>query len=93
MMVKSKIFLGIHFSTMTFRELLRELKQRLANSDLYPMTKFSVTELLKSIRLQETDKKIIFSSLVNDNSKNKDPLSLAVFWNKNINDPKYEFIF
>ncbi len=93
MMVKSKIFLGIHFSTMTFRELLRELKQRLANSDLYPMTKFSVTELLKSIRLQETDKKIIFSSLVNDNWKYNDPLSLAVFWNNRINNPNLKFKF
>jgi hypothetical protein len=92
-MVKSKIFLGIHFSTMTFRELLRELKQRLANSDLYPMTKFSVTELLKSIRLQETDKKIIFSSLVNDNWKYNDPLSLAVFWNNRINNPNLKFKF
>lgn len=79
---------------MTFnKDFLRELQARLNGSKLYRMTNSSVEILLKSKRLYEDDKKIIFSSLVNDISKNKDPLSLAVFWNKNINDPKFEFIF
>jgi hypothetical protein len=79
---------------MTFKkEFLIELQKILNGSNLYRMTKSSVEILLKSKLLYEDDKCFIFSSLINDISKNKDPLSLAVFWNKNINDPKLEFIF
>jgi hypothetical protein len=79
---------------MTFNEdFLRELQAILNGSKLYRMTNSSVEILLKSKRLHEDDKNIIFCSLINDISTNKDPLSLAVFWNKNINDPKLEFIF
>lgn len=79
---------------MTFnKEFLRELQKRLNCSSSYPMTNQSVNLLLTSKQHLESDKKIIFSSLVNDNSKNKDPLLLAVFWNENINDPNLKFKF
>jgi hypothetical protein len=78
---------------MTLRELLRELKQKLNSSNSYRMTKTSVEILLTKKQLKEDDKKIIFSSLVNDNSKYNDPLSLAVFWNTNINNPELKFKF
>ncbi len=57
------------------------------------MTNQSVNLLLTSKQLLESDKKIIFSSLINDNSKYKDPFLLAVFWNDNINDPNLKFKF
>lgn len=75
------------------KEFLQELERKLKDSKLYQMTNSSVEILLKSKRLHEDDKNIIFCSLINDISTNKDPLSLAVFWNKNINDPKLKFIF
>lgn len=79
---------------MTFnKEFLRELQKRLNGSSSYPMTNQSVNLLLTSKRLQDTDKKIIFSSLVNDNSKYNDPFLLAVFWNDNINDTNLKFKF
>ena len=79
---------------MTFnKEFLRKLQTKLNGSDSYRMTKTSVDFLLKSKELHETDKKIIYSSLVNDNSKNKDPLLLAVFWNENITETNLQFKF
>ena len=83
---------------MTFnQEFLRELQQKLEGSNSYRMTKQSVMFLLKSKRLCEDDKKIIFSSLVNDISTNKDndkdPLSLTIFWNTNICEPNLQFKF
>ena len=79
---------------MTFKkEFLRKLLKKLNNSDLYPMTKQNVNLLLTSKRLQDTDKNIIFSSLVNDISKNQDPFLLAVFWNENMNDQNLKFNF
>ena len=75
------------------KEFLRELQKRLNGSSSYPMTNQSVNLLLTSKRLQDTDKKIIFSSLVNDNSKYNDPFLLAVFWNDNINDTNLKFKF
>ena len=79
---------------MTFKkEFLRKLLKKLNNSDLYPMTKQNVNLLLTSKRLQDTDKNIIFSSLVNDISKNQDPFLLAVFWNDNINEQNLQFRF
>ncbi len=78
---------------MRFIEFLRELQQRLNGSKLYRMTKSSVEILLKSKRLYEDDKNIIFCSLVNDISTNKDPLSLSIFWNTNICEPNLQFKF
>ena len=79
---------------MTFnQEFLRELQKKMNGSDSYRMTKQSVEFLLKSKQLLDTDKKIIFSSLVNDISKNQDPFSFAVFWNENINDKSLNFKF
>lgn len=79
---------------MTFnKDFLRKLKQRLNGSSWYPMTNQNVNLLLTSTRLQENDKKIIFSSLVNDNSNYDDPFLLAVFWNDNINDTNLKFKF
>lgn len=79
---------------MTFtREFLRDLQKRLNGSSSYPMTNQSVNLLLTSKQLLESDKKIIFSSLINDISSNRDSLSLALFWNDNINDPILKFIF
>jgi hypothetical protein len=78
---------------MFFKEFLRKLQQRLNGSSSYPMTNQSVNLLLTSKQLLESDKKIIFSSLINDNSKYKDPFLLAVFWNDNINDPNLKFKF
>jgi hypothetical protein len=78
---------------MIFKEFLRELQKRLNGSSSYPMTNQSVNLLLTSKQLLESDKKIIFSSLINDNSKYKDPFLLAVFWNDNINDPNLKFKF
>jgi len=79
---------------MTFnQEFLSKLQKSLNGSSSYPMTNQSVNLLLTSKRLQDTDKKIIFSSLVNDNSKYNDPFLLAVFWNDNINDTNLKFKF
>ncbi len=83
---------------MTFnKDFLRKLQKRLnsssSGSSLYPMTKYSVDGLLTLNQLQDNDQKIIFSSLVNDNSKYKDPFLLAVFWNDNINEPNLKFKF
>ena len=79
---------------MTFKkEFLRKLLKKLNNSDLYPMTKQNVNLLLTLKQLLESDKKIIFSSLVNDISKNQDPFLLAVFWNENMNDQNLKFNF
>ena len=79
---------------MTFtREFLRDLQKRLNGSSSYPMTNQSVNLLLTSKQLLESDKKIIFSSLINDISSNRDSLSLALFWNDNINDPNLKFKF
>ena len=79
---------------MTFtREFLRDLQKRLNGSSSYPMTNQSVNLLLTSKQLLESDKKIIFSSLINDISSNRDSLSLALFWNDNINDPILKFKF
>ena len=74
-------------------EFLKELQNRLNGSDSYRMTKYSVKSLLKSKILEEDNKKIIFSSLIHDISNNNDPLSLAVFWNTNINNPELKFKF
>ena len=57
------------------------------------MTKQNVNLLLTLKQLLESDKKIIFSSLVNDISKNQDPFLLAVFWNDNINEQNLQFRF
>lgn len=79
---------------MTFNEdFLKKLKQIANGSKSYRMTNYSVEILLKSKQLLESDKNIVFSSLVNDNSKYNDPFLLAVFWNDNINDPNLKFKF
>lgn len=79
---------------MTFnKEFLREIQKRLNGSSSYPTTNQSVNLLLTSKQLLESDKKIIFSSLINDISSNRDSLSLALFWNDNINDPNLKFKF
>ncbi len=75
------------------KEFLRDLQKRLNGSSSYPMTNQSVNLLLTSKQLLESDKKIIFSSLINDISSNRDPFLLAVFWNDNINDPNLKFKF
>lgn len=76
---------------MTFtREFLRELQQRLANSDSYPMTKNQV-QILTKMRLVETDKNGIFDAISNDFHRNNDPLSLRKLWNDKINDEKLKF--
>ena len=78
---------------MTFnRKFLRELQQRLANSDLYPMTKKQVQSLINMQQLVETDKNVIFSSLINDISRYGDKKSLSIFWNEKINDKNLKFI-
>jgi hypothetical protein len=80
---------------MTFtREFLKELQKRLANSDSnsYPMTKKQV-QILTNMRLMETDKNVIFSSLIDDISRYKDPESLSIFWNEQINDQNFKFKF
>jgi len=74
------------------REFLRELQQKLANSDSYPMTKKQV-QILTTMRLMETDKNIIFSSLIHDISRYEDKNSLSIFWNKQINDEHLKFKF
>ena len=76
---------------MTFtREFLRELKQRLANSDSYQMTNQSVKFLLNS-KLLDNDKNVIFDAIRNDVYRNKDPLSLRKLWNERIKDSKLRF--
>ena len=75
------------------KEFLRDLQKRLNGSSSYPMTNQSVNLLLTSKQLLESDKKIIFSSLINDISSNRDPFLLAVFWNDNINYPNLKFKF
>jgi ribonuclease D len=76
---------------MTFtREFLRELQQKLANSDSYPMTKKQV-QILTTMRLMETDKNVIFDAISNDVHRNKDPLSLRKLWNERIKDSKLRF--
>ena len=75
------------------KEFLRELKKRMNGLDSYPMTEKSINGLLTLKQLLESDKKIIFSSLVNDISKNQDPFLLAVFWNDNINEQNLQFRF
>ena len=78
---------------MTFnRKFLRELQQRLANSDLYPMTKKQAQSLI-NMQLVETDKNVIFSSLIDDISRYEDKKSLSIFWNEKINDKNLKFIF
>ena len=80
---------------MTFnREFLKQLQRRLANSDSnsYLMTKKEV-QILTNMRLMETDKKFIFSSLIDDISRYKDPELLAIFWNEQINDQNFKFKF
>ena len=76
---------------MTFtREFLRELQQKLANSDSYPMTKKQV-QILTKMRLVETDKNVIFDAISNDVHRNNDPLSLRKLWNERIKDSKLRF--
>ena len=78
---------------MTFnQEFLRELQQRLANSDSYRMTKNQV-QILTKMRLVETDKNVIFDAISNDFHRNNDPLSLRKLWNDKINDEKLKFEF
>ena len=76
------------------REFLRELQQRLADSDSYSysMTKQSVKFLLNS-KLFDTDKNVIFDAISNDFHRNNDPLSLRKLWNDKINDEKLKFEF
>jgi len=79
---------------MTFnQEFLRKLQQRLDSSDSsYPTTKKQV-QILTKMRLMETDKNIIFSSLIHDISIYGDKNSLSIFWNEQINDKYLEFKF
>lgn len=79
---------------MTFNQkFLRELQQRLANEDsLYSKTKKQVQSLI-NMQLVETDKKVIFSSLIDDISRYGDKKSLSIFWNEKINDKNLKFIF
>lgn len=76
---------------MTFKhKFLIELLQRIANSDLYPMTKKQV-QILTTMQLWETDKNVIFDAINNDFHRNKDPLSLRELWNERIKDSKLIF--
>ena len=76
---------------MTFnKEFLRELQQRLANSDSYRMTKNQV-QILTKMQLWETDKNVIFDAINNDVNRNNDPLSLRKLWNERIKDLKLRF--
>jgi hypothetical protein len=76
---------------MTFtREFLRELKQRLGNSNSYRMTRKQV-QILTKMPLMETDKNVIFDAISNDFHRNKDPLSLRKLWNERIKDSKLRF--
>ncbi len=76
---------------MTFNhKFLIELLQRIANSDLYPMTKPQV-KILTNMQLWETDKNVIFDAINNDFHRNKDPLSLRELWNERIKDSKLIF--
>lgn len=56
------------------------------------MTKKQV-QILTTMRLMETDKNIIFSSLIHDISRYEDKNSLSIFWNKQINDEHLKFKF
>jgi hypothetical protein len=76
---------------MTFnQEFLRELQQRLADSDSYQMTKNQV-QILTKMQLWETDKNVIFDAISNDVHRNKDPLLLRKLWNERIKDSKFRF--
>lgn len=76
---------------MTFNhKFLIELLQRIANSDLYPMTKKQV-QILTTMQLWETDKNVIFDAINNDFHRKKDPLSLRELWNERIKDSKLIF--
>ena len=71
---------------MTFdKDFLRELKQKLANSDSYRMTKQSVEFLLKS-KLRDNDNLIILNAIINDVYQKGDQLLVKQFWNENMND-------
>jgi len=74
------------------KKFLNELYQKIKGSDSYPMTKKKV-QILTNMRLMETDKKFIFSSLIDDISRYKDPASLSIFWNEQINDQNLKFKF
>ena len=64
------------------RNFLRELQEKLRDSESYQMTKLSVQILLTSPKLYERDKKIIFHAIHNDYHRNGDPLSLRGLWNE-----------
>jgi len=71
---------------MTFnKNFLIKLKQKLANSDSYPMTKQSVEFLLKS-KPCDNDNLIILDAIINDVYQKGDQLLVKQFWNENMND-------
>lgn len=77
---------------MTFtQEFLKELQERVAKSDKYLMTKYSVVGLLKLKQLIESDKKVIYDAIRNDFHRTKDPLSLRKIWKERIKDSKLRF--
>lgn len=78
---------------MTFtQEFLRELQQRLANSDSYPRTKLTVNWLLGSKKEHKENKFLIFDAIGDDTSRNKDPLSLKKLWDTKVADPTLVFL-
>jgi hypothetical protein len=77
---------------MTFnRNFLRELQEKLRDSDSYSMTKQSIEFLLNSKQLRDTDKNVIFDTIRNDVYRNDDPLLIKQLWNENIVDSKLRF--
>ena len=77
---------------MTFnKEFLRELQEKLRDSDSYSMTKQSIEFLLNSKQLRDTDKNVIFDTIRNDVYRNDDPLLIKQLWNENIVDSKLRF--
>jgi hypothetical protein len=77
---------------MTFNlNFLRELQEKLRDSDSYPMTKQSIEFLLNSKQLRDTDKNVIFDAIRNDVYRNDDQLLIKQFWNENIVNSKLRF--
>jgi len=78
---------------MTFtQEFLKELKQRLNNSNLYPRTKYTVKCLLKSKKEHQANKLLIFDAIGDDTSHNNDQLSLKKLWDTKVADPTLNFL-